>query len=237
MPLLDAAPLIIAAEMGFAAEEGLELALHREMSWAALRDRLIWGRYDAAHMLAPVVDRPDRRARRRRRGRRRADGAVGQRRHGRRGPALAGAMGAGGRTSSTPPPPAGRSPPPPRGGRCASASPSRSRCTQRSSTTGSRAAALAGALTLVTVPPPRMAAAMAAGEIDAFCVGEPWGSVAVEIGAAELILPGAAIWQFAPEKVLARAATEPPRPSPSAPRRCCARPGGRRAGSATPPMP
>jgi NitT/TauT family transport system ATP-binding protein len=63
---------------------------------------------------------------------------------------------------------------------------------------------------LVTVPPPRMAAAMAAGEIDAFCVGEPWGSVAVEIGAAELILPGAAIWQFAPEKVLAmpRAAVE-----------------------------
>ena len=55
VPLLDAAPLIIAAEMGFAAEEGLDLALHREMSWAALRDRLIWGRYAAAHMLAPVV--------------------------------------------------------------------------------------------------------------------------------------------------------------------------------------
>ena len=55
VPLLDAAPLIIAAEMGFAAEEGLELALYRELSWAALRDRLIWGRYHAAHMLAPVV--------------------------------------------------------------------------------------------------------------------------------------------------------------------------------------
>ena len=64
VPLLDAAPLIIAAEIGFAAEEGLELALHREMSWAALRDKLIWGQYSAAHMLAPVVDRPDRRARR-----------------------------------------------------------------------------------------------------------------------------------------------------------------------------
>jgi len=63
----------------------------------------------------------------------------------------------------------------------------------------------AGALevALVTVPPPRMAGAMAEGEIDAFCVGEPWGTVAVEIGAAELILPGAAIWRFAPEKALA----------------------------------
>jgi two-component system, oxyanion-binding sensor len=56
---------------------------------------------------------------------------------------------------------------------------------------------------LITVPPPRMAGAMAVGEIAAFCVGEPWGSVAVEIGAAELILPGTAIWEFAPEKVLA----------------------------------
>ena len=55
VPLLDAAPLVIAAEMGFAAEEGLDLVLNRELSWAALRDRLIWGRYAAAHMLAPVV--------------------------------------------------------------------------------------------------------------------------------------------------------------------------------------
>ena len=59
-----------------------------------------------------------------------------------------------------------------------------------------REAGLAGGVDLVTVPPPRMAAAMAGGEIDAFCVGEPWGSVAVETGAAQLILPGAAIWQL-----------------------------------------
>jgi NitT/TauT family transport system ATP-binding protein len=56
---------------------------------------------------------------------------------------------------------------------------------------------------LRTVPPPRMAEAVSRGEIDAFCVGEPWGSVAAEAGAAQLVLPGAAIWRFAPEKVLA----------------------------------
>ena len=50
-----------------------------------------------------------------------------------------------------------------------------------------------------------MAEAVADGEIDAFCVGEPWGSVAAETGAAQLVLPGAAIWRFAPEKVLAAA--------------------------------
>ena len=47
-----------------------------------------------------------------------------------------------------------------------------------------------------------MAGAAAAGEIDLFCVGEPWGSESVESGAAELILAGSAIWRFAPEKAL-----------------------------------
>ena len=54
MPLLDAGPLVIARELGFAAEEGLELRLHREPSWSALRDRLLWGSLQAAHMLAPM---------------------------------------------------------------------------------------------------------------------------------------------------------------------------------------
>jgi NitT/TauT family transport system ATP-binding protein len=45
--------------------------------------------------------------------------------------------------------------------------------------------------------------ALAAGEIDAFCVGEPWGSVAVERAAGVLLLPTSAIWAAAPEKVLA----------------------------------
>ena len=38
------------------------------------------------------------------------------------------------------------------------------------------------AFELLTVPPPRMAEAVARGEIDAFCVGEPWGSFAAEKG-------------------------------------------------------
>jgi NitT/TauT family transport system ATP-binding protein len=64
-----------------------------------------------------------------------------------------------------------------------------------------------------TVPPPLMADALAAGDVDAFCVGEPWGSVAVDQGAGALLLPGRAIWGGAPEKVLATrtewAETEP----------------------------
>jgi NitT/TauT family transport system ATP-binding protein len=59
-----------------------------------------------------------------------------------------------------------------------------------------------GELDVHIVPPPLMSDAIAADEIDAFCVGEPWGSIAVENGTGELILPCNAIWAFAPEKVL-----------------------------------
>ena len=45
----------MAAERGFAAEEGLDLRLVRETSWANIRDRLIVGHFDAAHMLAPMT--------------------------------------------------------------------------------------------------------------------------------------------------------------------------------------
>jgi len=40
------------------------------------------------------------------------------------------------------------------------------------------------------------------GHLDMFCVGEPWGSVAVQNSNAVLILPGSRIWAAAPEKVL-----------------------------------
>ena len=43
IPLLDCAPLIAAVEQGFAAQEGLELTLMRETSWANIRDRVAVG--------------------------------------------------------------------------------------------------------------------------------------------------------------------------------------------------
>ena len=54
MPLVDAAPLIVAHEMGFAAEEGIALDLRAAPSWSSLRDMLSFGQVDAAHMLSPV---------------------------------------------------------------------------------------------------------------------------------------------------------------------------------------
>ena len=55
IPLVDAAALIIAVDKGFATAEGLDVTLVREVSWSNVRDKLNIGRFDAAHLLAPVA--------------------------------------------------------------------------------------------------------------------------------------------------------------------------------------
>ena len=55
IPLVDATALIVAVDKGFAAEEGLDVELVREVSWSNVRDKLNIGLFDAAHLLAPVA--------------------------------------------------------------------------------------------------------------------------------------------------------------------------------------
>lgn len=55
IPLVDAAAVIVAVEKGFAAAEGLDVTLVREVSWANVRDKLNIGLFDAAHLLSPVA--------------------------------------------------------------------------------------------------------------------------------------------------------------------------------------
>jgi two-component system, oxyanion-binding sensor len=55
IPLADAAALIVAVDKGFAAAEGLDIELVREVSWSNVRDKLNIGLFDAAHLLAPVA--------------------------------------------------------------------------------------------------------------------------------------------------------------------------------------
>jgi ABC-type nitrate/sulfonate/bicarbonate transport system substrate-binding protein len=55
IPLADAAALIVAVDRGFAAAEGLDVELIREVSWANIRDKLNIGVFDAAHLIAPVA--------------------------------------------------------------------------------------------------------------------------------------------------------------------------------------
>ena len=55
IPLVDASALIVAVDKGFASAEGLDVTLTREVSWSNVRDKLNIGRFDAAHLLAPVA--------------------------------------------------------------------------------------------------------------------------------------------------------------------------------------
>ncbi len=203
VPLTDAAPLIIAQELGFAAEEGLALKLIRLQSWAQSRDLLGLGGIDAAHMLVPLPIAQ----------------SLGL------GPAyppfdlvmvlsvggqaicvstaLAQAMRGKGHGFGFGDPLAARA-------ALAAVAPDSLRVgvpfpfsTQaelvRRWLDGN---ALAAGLSIHTVPPPQMADALASGEVDAFCVGEPWASYAVERGAGALVLAGRAIWASPPEKGL-----------------------------------
>jgi ABC-type nitrate/sulfonate/bicarbonate transport system substrate-binding protein len=55
IPLADATALLIAVDKGFCAAEGLDVELVREVSWSNIRDKLNIGLFDAAHLIAPVA--------------------------------------------------------------------------------------------------------------------------------------------------------------------------------------
>jgi nitrate/nitrite transport system substrate-binding protein len=54
VPLADCAPLAWAKERGHFRRHGLTVELSREVSWATLRDKLVAGALDAAQLLAPM---------------------------------------------------------------------------------------------------------------------------------------------------------------------------------------
>lgn len=53
--LTDAAPFIVAHELNFFAAEGLRVQLSREVGWATVRDKIIFGELDAAPVPAPML--------------------------------------------------------------------------------------------------------------------------------------------------------------------------------------
>jgi nitrate/nitrite transport system substrate-binding protein len=55
---------------------------------------------------------------------------------------------------------------------------------------------------IITIPPPQMVANMKVGNMDAFCVGEPWGGVAVKQNIGFTQISTQDIWENHPEKAL-----------------------------------
>jgi len=211
LALVDAVVPVVARDMGFAAEEGIELALVREPSWSNVRDKLALGLYPCAQALAPMPLATTLGA-----GAMRAEVIA---------PLV---LSVGGNTVGVSTALARELGEPAWGDALVAGRALLARAAER---VGGRAggrgigfgvpfphsmhhelvrywlrACGGGAepgVVFQTVPPPLMAEAFAAGQIEAFCVGEPWGSVAVERGHARLLMPTSAIWGWAPEKVLA----------------------------------
>ena len=55
IPLTDCAPIVVAAEMGFDKKYGIKIVPSKEASWAAIRDKTVNGELQAAHVLYGLV--------------------------------------------------------------------------------------------------------------------------------------------------------------------------------------
>ncbi|MEP2784896.1 MAG: CmpA/NrtA family ABC transporter substrate-binding protein [Pseudoruegeria sp.] len=206
IPLVDCAPLVIAHELGFAEREGLTLNLIKHPSWSAIRDMVALGHLDAAHMLSPMpvamslglggLPVP-------------LDALMVLSINGNNigvSAAIADRMRIQGWDGNFQTPyDTGQHLIKATNGtlRLGVPYPFAMHTELTSHWLGTLGLNVKQGLNLRIIPPQKMADAVAADEIDAFCVGEPWGSIAVENSVAELVLPGSAIWSFAPEKVLA----------------------------------
>ncbi len=203
--LTDAAPIVMAYEMGHFGERGLDIQIVVEPSWANIADKLTFGQLDAAVMLPPLA----------------LAVALGL-----RGPSapivvpmgislngnsvtvsrkIADAIAADGPADAM--------------------ETGRRLCAWlKSQTTNPRFAVVHTFSThnlllrywlaacgidpdkdveITVLPPAETAAALKQGEIDGFCAGAPWGSIASASGAGRTILVSSEIWRNHPEKCLA----------------------------------
>ncbi len=55
VPLIDCAPIAVAHEKGIFKRHGLDVHLSRELGWASVRDKLMFGNLDAAHSIAGIA--------------------------------------------------------------------------------------------------------------------------------------------------------------------------------------
>ncbi len=212
VPLLDAAPLLLAQELGHFSATGLNVRLSREVSWANIRDKLCVGTLQGAQLLAPMT----------------MSVSLGLNRvkaplmtsfvMSRNGNAITVSSSLYEQLRAL--------------NREAAASAHTSVLTLKQLIEHRRELGMAaltfatvypyschnyllrywlGAgginpdhdLNLVVIPPAQMVSQLAAGRIDGFCVGEPWSQIAAAQGHGKMLLNSWDVWHNAPEKVLA----------------------------------
>jgi len=188
VPLSDCAPLVAAVEMGFDERYGIRIELCRQPSWAAVRDKLLSGELDAAHARAGLAYG--------------VELGIGGPQH---PMAVLMTLNQNGQAITLSRALAERD---------VLADPTLPRPVfAHTFPTGSHAMWLyywlaaqgidpLRAVDTVVIPPPQMAAAMLAGELDGFCAGEPWSALAESNGAGVTWCTTDSVWPDHPEKVL-----------------------------------
>ena len=195
IPLNDCAPLVMASELGLYGKYGLRVVLERELGWASVRDKVVFGELDGAHAVCGLPF-----------------GAAS----GRHGiPCVAGmVMNQNGNaiTLSETICQSG----------CRSASSIKRFITSRSNrklTLGIVSRFSSHSLLLnewlrrggidvetdvniVVVPPSQMPDHLEKGNIDGFCAGEPWNTIAISQGSGRCVATSSDIFDGHPEKVL-----------------------------------
>jgi len=212
IPLVDASVLIAAAELGFAAREGITLHLVRDVSWANIRDRLAFRRFDLAHMLStmPVASQLGLGSN--------PSPTIAPFALGRGGTAITLADRLYGRMQERAQL-TGRDDARANALALRQVIADRTRAGEAPLTFGMtypyschnyelRYWLAAGGIhpdrdvKLVVVPPPLTSDALEAGAIDGFCVGAPWNMVAVEREVGRIVVVKHDIWPSSPEKVI-----------------------------------
>ncbi|MDB5976740.1 MAG: nitrate transporter substrate-binding protein [Nevskia sp.] len=195
--LTDCASVVMAQELGLFEKYGLDVTLSKQPSWAAIRDRVTLGELDAAHMLYGLVYGVHLGIG----GPRQEMAALMGLNHNGQAIVLSNQLREQGAVDG----------------------PSLKKLLDRKERsytfaqtfpTGTHAMwlfywlAAAGIdplrdVKIITVPPPQMVANMRAGNMDGYCVGEPWGGArAIQEGIGFAATTTQAIWRNHPEKVL-----------------------------------
>lgn len=198
IPLTDCAPIIMAKELGLFAKYGLEVEVTKEASWANVRDKLLTGELDGAHCLytmpfsvytgvggkagsemhiAMILNNNGQAITLSK------DfcGKVGFKQTAKAGPVVAAKLKAEKEVTFAMTFP---------GGthdlwlRCWLAAAGINQKTSK----------------IITIPPPQMVANMKVGNMDGYCVGEPWGGVAVKQNIGFTAISTQDIWKHHPEK-------------------------------------
>ncbi len=194
IPLTDCASVVMAGELGLFKKYGLDVTVSKEASWAAVRDKLVLGELDAAHVLYGMIYGVTLGIA----GQKKAMTALMGLNHNGQGITLSRQL--QGVTD---------------GETLKKLIDTRAREYVFAQTFPTSTHAMwlyywLGAHGIdpftdaktITVPPPQMVANMRVGNMDGFCVGEPWNARAVADGIGFTATTSQAIWKDHPEKVL-----------------------------------